>query len=73
MEKGWTKISSYQFAHIAELMKVTLEDSGIAAVVMSKQDSSLHLFGLHELYVHVEDAVQAIQLLEDAIENPELD
>lgn len=51
MENDWKKIKTYTNAVQAEIVKQMLEENGIPAVVLNKQDSS-YLFGKIELYVN---------------------
>lgn len=60
--EGWTCISSSAHLHEIELLRGILEDHQINAIVINKQDSS-YLFGEIELYVSVEDAFNAIQII----------
>ena len=64
MEKDWKKIKVFTSAISAELAKQMLEEQGIVAVVMNKQDSS-YLFGKIELYVNAKDEEQALLLIKD--------
>ncbi|SJN32185.1 hypothetical protein FM120_07905 [Sphingobacterium faecium PCAi_F2.5] len=45
-----------------------LEESGIPAIVLNKQDSSYLVFGKIELYVNQQDEEQAIMLIDSTIE-----
>lgn len=51
MEKQWVKIFITANPVQAEISKQMLEEHGVAAVVINKQDSS-YRFGQVELYVH---------------------
>lgn len=62
MEKSWIKVRTYTKAIEAEIVKQMLENNGIAAVLLNKQDSS-YLFGKVELYVHEEDEAIANVLI----------
>lgn len=62
MEKNWVKIRTYSKAIEAEIVKQMLEENGVAAVLLNKQDSS-YLFGKIELYVNQEDEAIAQVLI----------
>lgn len=64
MEKDWTKIKTYSRAIEAEIVKQMLEENGILAVVLNKQDSSYH-FGKIELYVQENMKQQALDLVDN--------
>lgn len=68
MEKGWTKIQTYTKAIEAEIVKQMLEENGIPAVLLNKQDSS-YLFGKLELYVNEINKEQALVLINQTGEN----
>ena len=51
MEKHWVKLFITTDPVRAEMTKQVLEEHGVSAVVMNKQDSS-YRFGQVELYVH---------------------
>ncbi|MDH5828496.1 DUF2007 domain-containing protein [Sphingobacterium sp. SG20118] len=68
MEQGWKKIKIYANAIEAEIVKQMLEESGIPAIVLNKQDSSYLVFGKIELYVNQEDEEQAISLIDSTTE-----
>lgn len=51
MEKHWVKLFTTTDPVGAEMTKQMLEEHGVSAVVMNKQDSS-YRFGQVELYVH---------------------
>jgi len=64
MKESWEKIYSSHFEHKAEIAKAILEDAGIQSVVVSKKDSA-YLFGELELYVHPDNVIRAIQILNE--------
>ncbi|TJZ62170.1 DUF2007 domain-containing protein [Sphingobacterium olei] len=64
MEKGWIKIKSYNNAIESEIVKQMLEENGVEAVLLNKQDSS-YLFGKIELYVPQEHVQEAEALIGD--------
>ncbi|HNS17918.1 MAG TPA: DUF2007 domain-containing protein [Bacteroidales bacterium] len=59
---NWTIIYSSNQLYKAELMKQLLAESDIQAIVVNKKDSA-YLIGEVELYVNVEDAFQARQII----------
>lgn len=62
MEKQWVKIFITANPVQAEISKQMLEEHGVAAVVINKQDSS-YRFGQVELYVHESDEAFARGLI----------
>lgn len=62
MEQDWIKIRTYENPIKAEMDKQLLEEGGIPAIVINKQDSSLK-FGRIELYVNKETVQEASNLL----------
>ena len=69
MEQGWKKIKVYTNAIEAEIVKQMLEESGIPAIVLNKQDSSYLVFGKIELYVNQQYEQQALVLIESTTES----
>lgn len=69
MEQGWKKIKVYTNAIEAEIVKQMLEESGIPAIVLNKQDSSYLVFGKIELYVNQQDEQQALVLIESTTDS----
>ncbi|MFD2969424.1 putative signal transducing protein [Sphingobacterium bambusae] len=63
MEKGWVKIATYSNELTAELAKLALEQNGVMAVLLNKQDSSLK-FGRIELFVQENDQIKAAEIME---------
>lgn len=62
MEKDWIKIKTYTRALEAEIVKQMLEENGIAAVLLNKQDSS-YFIGKLELFVSKEQQALAEELI----------
>ena len=58
MEQDWQLVYSAKSAIDAEMVRGMLENNGIEAVVMNKQDSS-YLFGDVEVYVSKEHSPSA--------------
>lgn len=67
MEKDWVKINTYTNAVECEIVRLMLEEQGIPAVALNKQDSS-YLFGKIELYVQDIWAVEAKKLITNSAE-----
>lgn len=64
-EKKWLLIFSTTVHYQAEIVKQMLENNGIEAVVMNKQDSSYPMLGQADVLVAEEDETKAIQLIEE--------
>jgi len=62
MDKNWTIIYSSAQLYKIEIMKGLLKENNIISIDVNKKDSS-YLFGEIELYVKVEDAFIAKQLI----------
>lgn len=62
MENDWQLVYSAKSAIDAEMVRGMLENVGIEAVVMNKQDSS-YLFGDVEVYVSKEQAEKAADII----------
>jgi hypothetical protein len=60
--EGWTCVYSGTQLHEAVFIKDFLEGNNITTVIMNKHDS-LYLIGEIDLYVSVEDAFNANQLI----------
>ncbi len=63
MEDNWAKVYTSSQLYEIELIKGLLNENNIESVTIDKQDSA-YLFGVIELYVKVEHAFQAKQLIE---------
>lgn len=63
MEEDWVKVYSSPQLYEVELIRGLLSEHEIESVTIDKQDSA-YLFGVVELYVKVENAFQAKQLIE---------
>lgn len=70
MEKDWVKIYASSTVFPAEVVKGMLQENGVNAVLLNKQDSSYlaALPGLAEVYVHVSQEEAARRLLAAAEE-----
>ncbi len=64
MEKGWIKIQTYTDIIRGEIDKQMLEENGIPAVLLNKQDSSF-MFGKIDLFVNEKDFRQAQRLIQE--------
>ena len=62
MENDWQLVYSAKSAIDAEMVRGMLENVGIDAVVINKQDSS-YLFGDVEVYVSKEQAEKAADII----------
>lgn len=62
MGNDWIKVRTYTKSIEAEIVKQMLEENGVAAVLLNKQDSS-YLFGKIELYVKQADETIANVLI----------
>ncbi len=60
--EDWTLVFSSSKLHEVNYVKELLEENGIVSVIVNKQDS-IYLFGEIELYVQVEYAFNASQLI----------
>lgn len=69
MEQGWKKIKVYTNAIESEIVKQMLEENGIPAIVLNKQDSSYLVFGKIELYVADQYETQALELIHLSTDN----
>lgn len=59
---NWTLVYSSNQLYKVELKRQLLEEGDIQAIIVNKKDSA-YLFGDIELYVSVEDAFQARQII----------
>jgi len=63
---NWEVVFSTNQLYKAEIIKGMLEEEGIQAVIINKQDSSYIAFGEIELYVPREEVLNAKQIMERA-------
>jgi len=68
MLENWEKVMVTEINSKAELSRIVLENNGVQAVLLNKKDSS-YLLGVFEIYVPVEQAAFAMQILNDEITN----
>jgi hypothetical protein len=60
--EGWVCVYTSGYLHMAEMIRGLLEENGITAIVVNKQDS-VYLIGDIELYVSYDDAFVANQII----------
>ena len=68
MERDWDTVDSYSFMALAEIKKALLTSEGIRSIVINNQ-SSPHLIGDVELYVHRDDVIKAKRVLDEHNKN----
>lgn len=66
MEESWVKAFQSEQMILAELARETLDQEGIAAVIVDKKDSSYPVFGMYEVHVLVSDLAEAQTILANA-------
>lgn len=64
MLENWEKVLVTEINSKAELTRMLLENNGIQAVMINKKDSS-YLLGVFEIYVPLEEASLARQILDN--------
>ena len=65
MEENWAKAYQSEQAIRAEIAREILEQNGIAAVILNKQDSSYPVFARFEVHVPAADFEKAQTILEN--------
>jgi hypothetical protein len=65
MEEHWTKVFGSKEMIQAEIAREKLDQNGIAAVILNKQDSLYPIFGMFEVHVPAKDLTAAQTLLTD--------
>ncbi|MGE7773252.1 putative signal transducing protein [Chitinophaga caseinilytica] len=72
MEKDWVKVYASNIAYESEIIRGMLDENGIEAVIVPRQDSSFvtMLPGMDEVYVHVSNEAQAKQLIAESRPEP---
>ena len=63
----WRKVFSTEKQYRADIVKEILDGEGITAIIVNKQDSSYHNFGMYEVHVMPDDTIKAIKIIEDDI------
>ena len=73
MEENWAKAYQSGQAIRAEIAREILDQNGVAAVIVNKQDSNYPVFGNFEVHVPAADfeKAQTILMNEDALKQPE--
>ena len=66
MEESWVKAFQSEQIIQAETAREILDQNGIAAVIVNKQDSSYPVFSMYEVHVLVSDLAQAQTILANA-------
>lgn len=64
MEKDWTLVYTVDKQYKAQLVQELLDQSGITAVIINKHDTSYTAFGEYEVYVNLNDAEKAKEILD---------
>lgn len=65
---NWEKVFTTEQLYQAEIVKETLEERGINAVILDKRDSSYNNFGYREVYVEKSVAEQATQIIKQDVQ-----
>ncbi|MCF8296556.1 MAG: DUF2007 domain-containing protein [Saprospiraceae bacterium] len=63
MEQNWTLVYTAFKVYKIEIIQALLEEAGIESNMLNKMDSTM-LMGDIELYVHNDDSVKALQIIE---------
>ena len=63
MTKNWVKIYTSTNPIKTEMIKQMLKSNNIISVIISHQDSSYNMFGTIDLYVHENDKLSALELI----------
>ncbi|RZM28171.1 MAG: hypothetical protein EOO88_10010 [Pedobacter sp.] len=69
MENNWTKIFTSEDPIKAEIIKQSLIENDIPAVILNQQDSSYKVFGLNNVMVQKENVDKALAHLETNYSN----
>lgn len=64
MEADWILLKTFYNPNVAHVAQSMLEENGIKIVALNKRDSSYGVFGVIELYCHVNQAHQALDIIE---------
>ena len=62
----WQCIYSTTKSYRAEIIKAILEENGISAVIVNKQDMNYHI-GQLEVHVDPDNVIRSIKIIEDEI------
>lgn len=63
----WKSVYKTKERYKAEIVKDVLEDRGISAVIVNKQDSAYVIIGEFEIHVPVDYIMEAIKIVNDDI------
>ena len=66
MLENWEKVLVTELSSKAEITRMVLENNNIQAVLLNKKDSS-YLLGFYEIYVPLEQAPFALQIIENEV------
>ncbi|MEI6883161.1 MAG: DUF2007 domain-containing protein [Bacteroidota bacterium] len=66
-DSHWEAVFSTTLLYKAEIMRGLLEEEGIQAVIVNKQDSSYISFGEIEVFVPRDEVLNAKQVMERAV------
>ncbi len=64
--EGWVKVYESALLHQVVMLQSLLEESKIASVILSQQDSAYVLIGEISLYVSLHDLPAAQQIIEES-------
>lgn len=64
MEDNWALIYSSNIVVDVEMKRIFLDENGINAIIINKQDSVYNTFGEVELYVNRDHILKAKQLIQ---------
>lgn len=67
MDQSWKRVFFSKNIIRVSIVKDALEQFGITAIQINKQDSSYNNFGDSEIYVNTNDVVRALNLIENEI------
>ncbi len=65
MEENWIKVFKSERMIRAEIIREKLEQGGIPAVIVNKQDSSYPVFGVSEVHVPFSELSKAQKIVEN--------
>ncbi|NLR93221.1 MULTISPECIES: putative signal transducing protein [Flammeovirga] len=65
---NWEKVYTTEQVYKAEIVKATLEERGINAVILDKRDSSYNNFGYREVYVDKANMEKATLIIKQDVE-----
>jgi hypothetical protein len=65
MEENWVKVFESKAMIRAEIAREILEQNGVAAVIVNKQDSLYPVFGMCEVHVPLKDLSVAEKIISD--------